>query len=152
MSKKLNRNKAELFRIVYVVIWTGLIAVSLLFSIIMGDQGSSEYFENKFLLPLLIAVVLFLTELCYTFLDEKFRDAYTHVFGVMVCITLFFGLLFALILSKGNACLEYTFLALNFAVLGCIKWFKTPLLPHTKNGARRIKVTRVSTTSPAPKQ
>ena len=149
MSKKLSRNRAELFRIVYVLIWTVLIAISLLLSTILGDHGQSEYFENKYLLPLLIAVVLFLTELCYTFLDEKLRDAYSHVFGVMVCITLFFALLFSLILAKGNVWLEYLFIALNFATLGCIKWFKTPLLPHKKNGAIRIKATRVDTTLPA---
>lgn len=147
MARKLKRGKAELFRIVYVLIWTTLIAMSLLFSIIWPNGGEKSYFEDKFLLPLLLAVVLFLTELCYTFLDEMYREKYSNVFGVMICVLLFFVFLFSLIVSKDNNVLEYIFLILCFTVLGGIKLLKTPLLPYRKSVPRRIKAEKADTST-----
>ena len=144
MGRKLSRSRAEISRVLYVAIWTVLIAVSLLSSF-GGESTGVGYFENKFLLPLLLAVILFLTELCYTFLDEKLRNSYKHVFGVIVCITLFFGCMFVLILFSKYPIVEYSFITFIFIVLGFIKWLKTPLLPHMKNGTRRVHVTRAAT-------
>lgn len=140
MAQKLKRKKAELFRFLYVLVWTILIALSLLFSVIRTDSGEGNYFEDNFLLPLLLAVVLFFTELCYTFLEEKLKAKYSDVLGVMVCLLLFFAFLFILIISKEYIILEYVFLGLCFIVLGCIKWLKTPLLPHQAKSARSINV------------
>lgn len=152
MATKLKRGKAELFRILYVVIWTILIAISLLFSIIWPSAGERSYFEEKFLLPLLLAVVLFITELCYTFLDEMYRNKYSNVLGVMICVLLFFVFLFVLIISKDCVTLEYIFLILCFSVLGGIKWLKTPLLPYSKHLMRRVKVSKVETKSDVPEK
>ena len=43
-------------------------------------------------------------------------------------------------ISKKYIILKYVFLGLCFIVLGCIKWLKTPLLPHQAKSARSINV------------
>ena len=129
--KTLTQGKAELFRILYIFVWDVLIMCSLFLSLIFLKEAiDSDFFTMQILLPALLAVTLFYTEITYVFLFEKYKGTYKQVFEVMVTITIIFLVLILLIAFKNCLGMIYGAVFAISVALGYVKWLKTDLLPY----------------------
>ena len=129
-SKKMkNKTKCLIVRIIYVLIWSfGLLYASFPKFFLKGGNGISWGFQEtmdnvtktEYIFPYIMAMLLFLIDVIYSFILEKWRGKENRIIETLIGVSAF---MFCFIMSLSYG--KWIFFIIGWFCLTIIKFLKT---------------------------
>lgn len=129
-----SKNKRLIVKIIYVMIWSlGLLYASFPKFFLKGKNGLSWEFQEtmdnvtktEYIFPYIMAMLLFLIDVIYSFILEKWRGKENRIIETLIGVSAF---MFCFIMSLSYG--EWIFFIIGWFCLTIIKFLKTDSCTH----------------------